>query len=101
MGATSAGCPGRFSGADCPKDATRSGGIVAGMSGVQIGPGATQLTRMPRSASSCPRLAVRFAIAALVAEYGTSCAGALSLVTELVFRIEAPAFRWGSAAFVR
>jgi hypothetical protein len=44
--------------------------MVAGMSGVQIGPGATQFTRMPRSATSCPRLVVKLAIAALVAEHG-------------------------------
>ena len=44
------------------------GCMVEAMSGVQIGPGATQFTRTPRSATSWPRLAVKFAIAALVAE---------------------------------
>ena len=44
-----------------------SAGIVEGMSGVQIGPGATAFTRMPRSASICARAAVKFEIAPLVA----------------------------------
>jgi len=42
--------------------------MVAGISGVQIGPGATQFARMPFSASSCARLPVKFWIAALVAD---------------------------------
>ena len=46
--------------------------MVAGISGVQIGPGATLLTRMPRSPSSCARLAAKLAMAALVAAYGAS-----------------------------
>ncbi len=46
---------------------TFSTGMVAGMSGVQIGPGATQLTRMPRSPSIWDRPPVKFWIAALVA----------------------------------
>jgi hypothetical protein len=45
---------------------TLSGAIVDGISGVQIGPGATQLTRIPFSASSCPRPAVKLAIAPFV-----------------------------------
>ena len=36
-------------------------------SGVQIGPGATALTRMPRSATSCARPFVNVLIAPLVA----------------------------------
>jgi len=36
------------------------------MSGVQMGPGATELTRMPRSASSCARFFVKFTIVAFV-----------------------------------
>jgi hypothetical protein len=35
-------------------------GIVEGMSGVQIGPGATAFARMPFSASNCARSAVKF-----------------------------------------
>jgi len=41
--------------------------MVAGISGVQIGPGATLFARIPRSPSSCARLAQKLAIAALVA----------------------------------
>ena len=36
-----------------PNSSTCSGGMVDGISGVQIGPGATEFTRMPRSPSSC------------------------------------------------
>src|SRR5829696_6108901 len=50
-GATSFGCPGRFMGVLAPKLLTLSSSKVDGMSGVQIGPGATPLTRMPLSAS--------------------------------------------------
>ena len=49
-GASSAGWPGRPAGVCSPKPSTWSGGIVDGMSGVQIGPGATLFTRMPREA---------------------------------------------------
>jgi hypothetical protein len=50
-----------------PKSSTFSSGIVAGMSGVQIGPGATALTRMPRSMVSCASPLVKLTIAPLVA----------------------------------
>ena len=50
-GATSEGCPGRCSRVSLPNSATRVRVNDAGMSGVQIGPGATAFTRMPRSAS--------------------------------------------------
>jgi hypothetical protein len=40
--------------------------MVDGMSGVQIGPGATLLARMPLSASSPASAPVMFAIPALV-----------------------------------
>jgi hypothetical protein len=50
-----------------PIEATFSSGIVEEISGVQIGPGATLLTRMPFSPSNCARLADRLAMAALVA----------------------------------
>jgi hypothetical protein len=39
---------------------------VAGCNGVQIGPGATALTRMPRRPSSAARLTVTLSIATLV-----------------------------------
>jgi hypothetical protein len=47
------GCPGRLIGTCLPNFATASSGIVEGMSGVQIGPGATVLARIPFSASNC------------------------------------------------
>ena len=64
--ATSAGCPARPSGVSSPNDAILSSGIVAGISGVQIGPGATELTRMPFSATDCARPRVKFTMPALV-----------------------------------
>ena len=52
---------------DCwPNCSTFSSGIVAGMSGVQIGPGATVLTRTPFSARYCARPLVKLTIPALV-----------------------------------
>src|SRR4029077_12963771 len=54
------GCwPARPKGVFSPNEATFSGGIVDGISGVQIGPGATLLTRIPFSPSNCARLADR------------------------------------------
>jgi hypothetical protein len=49
---TSSGWPGRPMGTSLPNWATFSSGMVAGISGVQIGPGATALTRMPGQAWS-------------------------------------------------
>ena len=43
-----------------PEFFTASSFIVDGISGVQIGPGATALARMPFSARSCARPAVKF-----------------------------------------
>ena len=45
-----------------------------GISGVQMGPGATLLTRIPLSPNSCARLARKLATAALVAAYGARAA---------------------------
>jgi hypothetical protein len=53
-------------GVSWPKVSTFSFVIVAGINGVQIGPGATEFTLMPRSATSCARFLVKFTIAALV-----------------------------------
>jgi hypothetical protein len=41
--------------------------MVAGIKGVQIGPGATLFTRIPLSPNSGAKLAEKFAMAALVA----------------------------------
>src|SRR5829696_2596495 len=67
-GATSSGCPGRWSGTSAPNDATFSSSNVEGISGVQIGPGATALTRMPFSASPCDSDRVNATMAPLVDE---------------------------------
>ena len=72
-----------------------------GISGVQIGPGATLFTRMPRSPSSPARLAEKFAMAALVAAYGASVGDGMSEFTDELQMIAAPARRCGSAALTR
>src|SRR5262249_35654726 len=51
-----------------PCFATRSGSNEAGMSGVQIGPGATALTRMPSSIKASDSERVKLTIAPFVAE---------------------------------
>lgn len=66
MDASSAGWPGLPRGVFLPKFFTFSAGIVDGMSGVQIGPGATAFTLMPFSATSPASPAVKFAIAPFV-----------------------------------
>src|SRR3954451_18572421 len=80
---------------------TFSVGMVAGMSGVQIGPGATLLTRMPCSPRSCARLAQKLAIAALVAAYGASCGDGMSEFTDELPMMEDPGFMCGTAALAR
>ena len=67
QGATSLGWPGRFIGVSVPNFATCLASNEAGMSGVQIGPGATAFTRMPRSTSSCDIDRVKARMAPLVA----------------------------------
>jgi len=64
--ANSAGWPARFIGTCFPKFVTASSGMVEGISGVQIGPGATALTRMPLPASIWASPPVKFWIAPLV-----------------------------------
>ena len=66
--ATSSGWPARFIGTSAPNFATLSGGKVDGISGVQIGPGATPLTRMPFSTSACDSERVKATMAPLVDE---------------------------------
>jgi hypothetical protein len=68
LGAISSGWPGRPSGTSEPKVSISFDGKVDGMSGVQIGPGATPLTRMPLSASACESERVKAVIAPLVEE---------------------------------
>ena len=54
-------------GVPAPNSATSSALKLAGMSGVQIGPGATALTRMLRSFSACDSERVKATMAPLVA----------------------------------
>jgi hypothetical protein len=61
-----AGSPARFSGTSEPNLATLSGGKVEGISGVQIGPGATPFTRMFFSARFSDSDRVKATIAPLV-----------------------------------
>ena len=49
-----------------PNVFTSSSGIDIGISGVQTGPGATALTRIPLSASNCAKPPVKFWIAPFV-----------------------------------
>src|SRR5688572_25193239 len=84
-----------------PKLPTFSGGMVAGMSGVQIGPGATLFTRMPFSASICASEALKLAIPALVIAYGARFGLGWSEFTDDEFMIDAPGCMWGSASLVR
>ena len=65
-GASSAGCAGRPVGFVSPNVETSSAGIVEAISGVHTGPGATALTRMPRSISSFERPFVNVTIAPFV-----------------------------------
>ena len=68
QGATSLGWPGRPIGVSFPKSLTSSGGWPPnGLSGVQIGPGATALTRMPSLTRFCDSDRVNAVIAPLVA----------------------------------
>src|SRR5579884_3331894 len=98
MGANSAGCPARPSGTFSPNDVTFSAGIVDGISGVHIGPGATLLTRIPFSPSSCARLAEKLAIAALVAAYGARVGLGASEFTDELPMIDEPGDMCGNAA---
>src|SRR5215218_7556389 len=75
--------------------------MVAGINGVQMGPGATLFTRMPFSPSIWARLAHRLAIAALVAAYGASWGLGWSDCTEELPMIEEPSRMCGTAALQR
>ena len=66
MGANSTGCPARPMGVFSPNFTTFSAGIVLGMSGVQTGPGATELTRTPFLIASSARALVNVTMAPLV-----------------------------------
>src|SRR3954452_3752776 len=74
--------------------------MVAGMSGVQIGPGATLFARMPLSAYICAIDAVKLAIAALVIAYGASCGLGMSEFTDDELMIAPPSGMCGIASLV-
>jgi len=63
---TSLGCPARSIGTCSPKSFVFSSGNVAGIEGVQIGPGATPFTRIFLSASCKERERVKLTMAPLV-----------------------------------
>src|SRR5436190_3407290 len=98
-GASSAGWPARFIGTDLPNSATVLAGIVDGISGVQIGPGATQFARIPFSARIWARFPVKFWMAAFVAAYGSSVGRGASTLTDAVLMIDPPAFMCFRACF--
>src|SRR5882757_9630679 len=99
--ASSAGCPARLSGTCFPKFLTASSGIVDGIKGVQIGPGATALARMPFSANNCASPAVKFWIAPLVVAYASRIGLGLSELIEAVLMMALPGFICGTAALMR
>src|SRR5881398_2459630 len=66
--ATSSGSPSRLSGVSEPNVATSLAGKVEGISGVQIGPGATAFTRIFLSARAWDKERVKATIAPLVEE---------------------------------
>ena len=88
-------------GVSSPKLATFSSGMVAGISGVQIGPGATLFTRMPFSPNSWTRLADKLAIAVLVAAYGASVGEGMSEFTDELPITDDPGPKYGKAALTR
>lgn len=74
--------PGRPSWMSSPKCSTFSGGIVTGMSGVQIEPGRRCLPD-PCGPGSWARLAQGSAMAALVAAYGANSGEGMSELTDV------------------
>src|SRR4051794_27692868 len=72
--------------------------MVAGMSGVQIGPGATQFTRIPFFPSIWASPPVKFWMAAFVAAYGRRCGLGLSAWMDVVLMTDAPFARYGRAS---
>ena len=73
------------------------GSPVLSKIGVEIGPGATVLTRMPRPASSAAVVRAKERSAALVAEYALVPAVPVWPATLVLRMIEAPSFKNGRA----
>src|SRR3546814_19045896 len=93
LGATSLGRPGRPIGVLSPKCSTFSGDAPPkGLSGVQMGPGATPFTRMPLPRRFSDRERVKAVMAPLVEEYSRSSFDPLYIVTEVQLTIAAHSF---------
>src|SRR4051794_30381381 len=75
--------------------------MVAGISGVQMGPGATLFTRMPCGPSIWAREAQKLAMAAFVAEYGASAGVGESEFTDELPMMLDPGPMCGTAALQR
>src|SRR3954447_6745360 len=75
--------------------------MVAGINGVQMGPGATLLARMPLSAYICASDAEKFAIPALVIAYGASCGLGMSEFTDDELMIDPPGGMCGTTSLQR
>src|SRR5947209_3494134 len=75
--------------------------MVDGISGVQIGPGATLFARIPFSARSWASEAVKFAIPAFVIAYGARFGLGLSELTDDELMIDAPGCMCGMASLQR
>src|SRR4029079_6448935 len=99
-GATSFGWPGRPIGVSLPNSGMSSGFCPPnGLSGVQMGPGATAFTRMPFLTRFFESERVNAVIAPLVALEARWRAELLFIVTDVQLMITDPAFRCGSAAW--
>src|ERR687893_1584633 len=101
MPANSLGWPARPSGVSLPKLFTFSSGMVEGISGVQIGPGATAFTRIPLLPSIWAKPAVKLETAPLVEAYAKSIGLGLSDWMEVVLMMDDPGRMWGTAALAR
>src|SRR5215213_7293059 len=101
MPANSLGWPARPRGVSWPKLFTFSSGMVEGIKGVQIGPGATALTRIPLLPSIWARPAVKLETAPLVEAYARSMGLGLSDWIEVVLMMDDPGSMCGTAALAR
>src|SRR3954468_5011103 len=96
--ASSAGCAGRPNGTSAPNFVISSAGVVAATRGVQTGPGATTLTRMPRGASCVDSAFENVTSAPFVVAYASSDADGWVAWIELTLMIDAPGCIAGTAS---
>src|SRR3546814_18304022 len=99
-GASSTGVPERPIGVCAPSASIFSFGTNAVWRGVQTGPGATPLTRMPRSMSCCAIARVQFAMPAFDTAYSARDGEGWKPCTLEVVMIAEPGLRCGDAALV-